>query len=138
MSYHWAFEYIGKPWRSGATGPDAYNCWGLVREVFLRRHGLPLPMVDVGTEANFQRLRGAVTAGGWARTEAAPAVDDVIVMRSAAGRHVGVLVEADSLLRVLHANGHQTLKGPTGTVMAQSLPELASGGYSEFEFWRRA
>ena len=37
-------DLIGKPWRLGARGPDAYDCWGLVREVMQRmRPGLPLP-----------------------------------------------------------------------------------------------
>jgi len=26
-----ASKYVGKPWVMGASGPDAFDCWGLVR-----------------------------------------------------------------------------------------------------------
>ena len=29
-------DLIGKPYRLGGRGPDAYDCWGLVREVLRR------------------------------------------------------------------------------------------------------
>jgi cell wall-associated NlpC family hydrolase len=32
-------DLIGKPFRDGGRGPEAYDCWGLVKEVF-RRHGI--------------------------------------------------------------------------------------------------
>lgn len=34
---------IGKPWASGACGPDAFDCWGLLRHVLKERRGLTLP-----------------------------------------------------------------------------------------------
>lgn len=38
-------DLLGKPWKRGARGPDAYDCWGLVWEV-QRRFGRSLPTVD--------------------------------------------------------------------------------------------
>ncbi len=38
-------EFLGKPFRSGASGPDAYDCYGLAR-AFLARLGMGLP--DLG------------------------------------------------------------------------------------------
>lgn len=35
-------DLLGKRFEYGATGPDAYDCYGLVREVY-RRNGLELP-----------------------------------------------------------------------------------------------
>ena len=45
---HWTAEYLGKPWRNGAAGPDAFDCYGLVRAVYRDRYGVeyeidPLP-----------------------------------------------------------------------------------------------
>lgn len=33
---------IGKPFKNGGRGPEAYDCWGLVREIY-RRLGVALP-----------------------------------------------------------------------------------------------
>lgn len=43
----WILSYLGKPWAPGGLGPDAYDCWGLVRAVYRERLGIELPVVDV-------------------------------------------------------------------------------------------
>lgn len=43
---HWTETYIGKPWASGASGPDAYDCHGVVRAAYRDRLGISLPVVD--------------------------------------------------------------------------------------------
>ena len=35
-------DLIGKPFKDGGRGPDAYDCWGLTKEVF-KRYGYDLP-----------------------------------------------------------------------------------------------
>lgn len=40
---HWATQYIGLPFESGARGPDKVDCLGLVRLVFAKLHGVELP-----------------------------------------------------------------------------------------------
>lgn len=37
---------IGKPWISGASGPEAFDCWGLLRFVFAARRGIDLPFFE--------------------------------------------------------------------------------------------
>ena len=39
---HRVADLIGAPFRDGGRGPDAYDCWGLVREVY-KRYGVELP-----------------------------------------------------------------------------------------------
>lgn len=36
-------ETIGSPWKLGARGPKAFDCWGLVCFAYLRRFGVALP-----------------------------------------------------------------------------------------------
>ena len=42
---HWATELIGKSYRPGAIGPDAFDCWGLVWYVYNYIFSLPVPYV---------------------------------------------------------------------------------------------
>lgn len=137
VTKHWAANLIGTPWRSGARGPDAFDCWNLVRHIFWIRHGVEMPEVQIGSDANLAPLFEAARASGWRLVEnAAPQADDIVLMRGHTGRHCGYLVEADGRLGVLHADGHQTARGPVGGVVFQSLADATSGGYHNFEFWR--
>lgn len=38
-----ADAFIGKPWREGATGPDAFDCWGLMVAASVTLFGVALP-----------------------------------------------------------------------------------------------
>ena len=43
-------DLIGKPFKDGARGPDAYDCWGLAMELF-RRQGITLPEYPISAMA---------------------------------------------------------------------------------------
>ncbi len=47
-------EYLGKPYEAKATGPDSYDCYGLVRS-FANRLGMSLP--DIGTPGHTEGLQ---------------------------------------------------------------------------------
>lgn len=49
MNIDW-MKYLGKPYQFGARGPDAYDCWGLVRAVY-RGVGIDLPEFESVEEA---------------------------------------------------------------------------------------
>ena len=36
----------GKPWRDRATGPDAYDCWGIIIKYFEQVMGVNIPVVQ--------------------------------------------------------------------------------------------
>ena len=38
---------VGVPFEDGGRGPDSFDCWGLVREVY-HRYGIELPDYDIG------------------------------------------------------------------------------------------
>lgn len=124
MTTHWAAHYIGRPWT-----PE-FNCLGLVREVFAIRHDMAMP--DEATEF----LERAYCAG-WRRVETHARVDDVVLMDTLNGKHIGVMIEANSRLGVLHNDGHLTERGPVGHVSFTTLATLLETGASGFEFWRR-
>lgn len=38
----WITDYLGKPWQVGANGPDAFDCWGLLEDIYKTRKGIIL------------------------------------------------------------------------------------------------
>lgn len=124
---HWAARYLLAGYRRGASGPDAYDCWGLVRAAVRERHGIELPAVHVQGDAG--AAARAAQAAGW-RPAAPPLRDaDVLFMRTAQGqRHVGMLVQAQGLLRLLHC--------VEGGPVWQPLQELPPLGYRLLHPWR--
>lgn len=40
-------DLVGAPFKDGGRGPDSYDCWGLVREIY-KRYGYNLPDYDIG------------------------------------------------------------------------------------------
>lgn len=128
---HWAAHLIGLPWAQDGQGPRAYSCWGLVRHVFAVRHGIDMPIVAVGSDDNAAALAAAARVSGWRPVQGKPQADDIVLMRGPLGRHVGVMVEANGSLGVLHAS-HET------GVVWQPLADATAGGYHDIELWRRA
>jgi len=123
---HWAFDLIGVPWEPVTRGPHAFDCRGLVDWCCRLRFDEALPSLE------------SVHASNWHRIDDAPRADDVVLMQGPHGRHVGFMVEADGRLGVLHADGHQTERGPVGCVSFHGLADATAGGYHHYEFWRRA
>jgi len=128
---HWAADLIHRPYERGATGPDAFDCWGLVRYVFERVHGIAMPAVAVGEDTNLAAIQEAARVSGWRSVGMCPPqIDDIAIMTGFEGKHVGVMVEANGSLLVLHC-----IEG--AGVCAQPLSDLGLGGFKNFEFWRR-
>ena len=123
---HWAIDLIGKPWRENATGPDAFNCRGMVDSACRMLIDEPLPSPET------------VHASRWRRVDGPPREHDVVVMNGPNGKHIGIMVQANRMLGLLHCDGYQSKTGPVGGVRFQPLADAAHGGYHEFDFWRRA
>lgn len=113
-------DYLGQPWSA-----LAFNCWGLVRQVYARERGVELPPVAVDPH-DYRALCGAF-AGHDARSLfqriEAPAPLCVVALgrRGEILDHVGVWVDVDGG-RVLH-NDH-----PTG-VVCQRLIDMRRAGW---------
>lgn len=132
---HWATELIGVSYGAGACGPDAFDCWGLVRYVFRTVHGIDMPVVSVGrvgdeSAENVAAIKRAAEVSGWRpSSDTAPAEHDIVLMNSPTGRHVGVVVYANGALLLLHCSEGLG-------VCVQPLADLARMGFTGFTFWR--
>lgn len=134
---HWALPLIGKPWALGATGPHAFDCWGLVRHVQHTRRGLDMPALTVGVSApeNAETIQEIARHSGWHRQpDTAPMEEyDVVLMRSRVGPHVAVVILVDGNVRLLHATGG--VENP-GRVVHSSVGEVRAAGWFRLQTWR--
>ncbi|KFF50451.1 hypothetical protein GY26_01815 [Gammaproteobacteria bacterium MFB021] len=87
-------EYIGLPYRVEGRGPDAYDCWGLVRLVYAERLGIALPS-HVGYDATLSAHTASLIEQGrpgW-RAVADPEPYDVVLLNVAGvPNHIGLVV----------------------------------------------
>ncbi len=95
-----ANAFIGLPWRFGARGPDAYDCWGLLHECRQRFFGGGIPDTVLGEPARAlyaHKLR----SGEW-QLVACPQHGDGVLLREGDRPHVGIYLDLDGG-GVLHA-----------------------------------
>lgn len=123
---HWAYEYLGKPYVEGANGPDEYDCWGLVREVCKNRIDCDMPLINVGRTDNQEAITEAVK--GWEKILPPYKEYDVLTMKNAFGRHVGICIKANGKVMFLHAEDP--------TVQVLELDKLSRYGYKDVQGWR--
>jgi cell wall-associated NlpC family hydrolase len=139
---HWAAHLVGKRWSLGATGPDTFDCRGLVRHAYLLRTGCDIPQLAVDAAHDpAAALRSAIEEG-WHRVAggmgAPPAREmDLVFMRSLSGFHVGLVVQSQEGLRLLHCVGGVVDGVEVGEVLCQPLRDVAALGFGRFEFWRK-
>lgn len=93
----WCAPWVGLPYRDKGRGPDAWDCWGLVRQVLDDVFHVALPDYADAYSAAADRdsVAAAVEAGlreGWRRVET-PCEGDLLILRIA-GRpwHCAVMV----------------------------------------------
>jgi hypothetical protein len=126
---HWAAPLIGKPYKSGATGPDEFDCIGLVRYYFKQQFNIELPDYQL-VEGTPRELWAFVKATGWHRVTDGAQDRDIMLMENWAGRHVGVVTCTSDGLGLLHAEGNDR----SGSVKWQPLSTLTM--YRNLEVWR--
>lgn len=108
---HWSTQFLCKPWRNGARGPDSFDCYGLVWWVYLKLLNIKLPLY-AGVDAlngglSARLIKGEIEPGFgprlWQRTEN-PAEFDVATMAQAFNpfTHVGIYTPSDGGL-IIHA-----------------------------------
>lgn len=127
---HWAARYIGLPWANGAQGPEAFDCWALVRHVQREHYGRELPIINVDAE-NYREVCASFEThperARWSLVDAPQDGDCVLTHRGWQIDHVGVYLDLDGG-RVLHS-----IRG--SGVVCTALPALARLGWHP-EFYR--
>lgn len=134
---HWAFDLIGKPWALGQEGPDAFDCWGLVRHVQKQQRGIEMPPLAIGelqTPDQLEGLHDLVRRSHWHRMPdgTKPEEFDILLMRTREGPHVGVMIFVDKNMRLLHAVGNV---GRPGSVVHSAMQEVRES-FGRAQIWR--
>jgi NlpC/P60 family len=135
---------IGRPYANGADGPDAFDCYGLVRHVRTICYDDPsLPEIDREKHAKPDATNIArelarhlirISQGGpqaWQAT-GKPTDGDIVVMGNIDGRdyHMGVYVRLCRSYAVIH-----TEEG--SGVIIDDVPSLPLKGFHRITYYRR-
>ncbi|MEQ1614490.1 MAG: NlpC/P60 family protein [Hyphomicrobiaceae bacterium] len=131
---HWALAYIGKPFAFDAAGPDAFDCWGLVRAVYLAQRGISLPPAGIANGDIATTMRGFrdhPERAKWISVERPQEFDAVLMAQAKHPIHVGLWVAGGLHGRVLHATER-------GGVVAHDVAALATQGYAVRGYFRHA
>lgn len=94
--------YIGKPWRLGRAGPDAFDCWGMTRAAARELFGLDFPdLVDALARPRGRRVDVTTTdvPPGW-RIAAEPRAGAVLALFAFTGQvvHCALCLDASQTL----------------------------------------
>jgi hypothetical protein len=95
---HWASLYIGKPWQSGTIGPNAYDCWGLVKTILERHYNIRVPLIKVAEDnlkAIVREFRDHPERQRWALVENPQDGNVVLLRQSRYPCHVGLWLDVD-------------------------------------------
>lgn len=125
---------IGKPWVNRATGPNSYDCWGLVIASFRDIDGIELPKINGYMESECGTDLAAKEGKQFKCYEKSTGIEgDIVCIYNENGDfvHVGRLLNG----RVLHAWG-QGCDG-TGQVKWDRI-ELLKRLFNRVEFGRYA
>jgi cell wall-associated NlpC family hydrolase len=130
---HWSDRYSGAAWEAGAEGPEAYDCWGLVRAVLRDQYGIELPAVPHVDRDDVREIvrefAGHPERVNWAPVTRPRGGDVVELSHSRIPHHVGVWVDAD---------GGGVLHAVEGSGVVFSTPSaLATNGWNAIRFSRR-
>lgn len=135
MAEHWANDYVGRPWVAGARGPESFDCWGLLCDVYAKHYGIILEHyahVDPKDTRTVARLLASATDGAplWTPLEK-PADGCAVAMSTGrAFHHVGVWLDLDGGI-ILHAMDRLN-------VLAQSLHAVRSLGITRIAYYAHA
>jgi cell wall-associated NlpC family hydrolase len=101
---HRIVDLIGKEFKDGGRGPEQFDCWGLVSEVFYR-FGIEIPDYKISCEAKSE-INGQINAERkkWERcTGELPVPALVVVMENGICNHTGVYIGNGQFI---HAREH--------------------------------
>lgn len=125
-------ELLGKPYKMGADGPDAYDCYGVVRAVMLKE-GIVLPGIarnDMPHKVLATAMLGCPERVQWVEVEKG-GPGDLMVMGNVDGRdyHLAVRLKFGREHFCIHTDEK------TG-VTIDNIQTLGFRGYHRFRYFR--
>lgn len=130
---HWATDFLGKTWEAGARGPETFDCFGLLSEVYRIYFGEILPTYPINPNdvIGISRIISTESKGGdWFQVKEPKEFDAVGMGKKNSIHHVGIWTSADGG-KIVHASDGKS-------VMVQSTAELTRLGFGRIEFYRHA
>ncbi|MDT3708178.1 MAG: NlpC/P60 family protein [Thiobacillus sp.] len=117
---------IGRPYALGELGPDAFDCWGLVRHYYRTMRGMDLPVVDAErTLAIARAFSNNAERDNWVEVWHPAEGDAVLMGQARRPHHVGLWLGGG----VLHA-----VEG--AGVIYTTAPMLRFGGWNVIGYYR--
>jgi len=132
MTRHWSEQYIGAPWRYGAAGPDAFDCWGLVRAIYAGQFGITVDAVDIDAYrplAVRHAFERSDERSKWREIHLGKALEGDVVLLSHGyhPHHVGLWLDGGGVLHAVEGAG----------VVFQSRQSLTLHGWNLLNAYRR-
>lgn len=129
---HWCLEYVDKPWVAAAEGPEAYDCWGLLKAVYKNKLGVDLH--DYG-QVNRHSLR-EITAQmdhpqieeEWVRVRIPQEGDAVALSQRNKYHHVGVYID--------YHGGHVLHSADNDRVIVEPIGSMSRGVWRKIHYYR--
>lgn len=110
----WVERYRGRPFLRGSDGPEAFDCYGLVRAVLRDVWGASTPALDGAWHLDSaERLDAALEAPGspWTAAEGQPLPGDVLTFhgpQAGSELHVAIVVADGWVLQARQGEGVHT------------------------------
>jgi cell wall-associated NlpC family hydrolase len=116
--YKWIENYMTKPFKELAYGPDEFDCYGLVHHVCLNHGGITLPRFD-DIEYQLTRINATINqqaaADCWEQVREPREFDVAVMQRAGEALHVGVFLAVDGG-KILHATRKGTYCSDMGGI----------------------
>lgn len=128
MTADQARKYIGLPWVAGGRGPEAYDCWGLLKHCRDTYFDVGLPDAPIGDEAACRQLFATKSERGDWTPVAIPEHGDPALLRGGRSPHVGIYLDIDGggILHSLEGHG----------IIFTYVARLRSLGFGRTTFYR--
>lgn len=99
MDYKWVFEYLNKPWKPHAYGPNEFDCWGFVYDVFKKIKGVEIERFQYVDPHNGKLVqhtfKNSVNVVTWQLLEKPVDFAVVLLGRSKYPTHCGIYLNVD-------------------------------------------
>ena len=129
---HWAIDYLGKPWVSGGRGPDCFDCWGLVCDIYQKQFEIELSPFEGYNPKDLRRTNEEIekqgVLGEWIKLDEPEDNCLVLMSKNKAFHHIGIFIDIDGG-KVIHACDG-------ANVLIQHFHKVELSGFVKFAFYR--